>query len=180
MMTFALTPLQDDNRKSRHDFTVRRFSSDYELLVRLQSIGVDEAGAGYLIATTSTLAGVPQPTVTFHGARGPHTGFYQSPRHRAVLRFGEEAVAGWERDRRRRWPTDGMIRLGRTTSASTVAHELGHHLTQHLERPGVATHGKLWVGHFDAAARIVGGELDGVQLTAVGGRLLNQGRARSS
>ena len=49
-------------------------------------------------------------------------------------------------------PLDGAIRLGRTTTLMTLAHELGHHLVFHLESPSTPAHGRVWVGRFDEAA----------------------------
>ena len=45
-----------------------------------------------------------------------------------------------------------MIRLGKRPALGTIAHELGHHLVNHLEPPSAPAHGRAWVAWFDAAA----------------------------
>lgn len=50
----------------------------------------------------------------------------------------------------------GAIRLGRTTTLMTLAHELGHHLVFSLDPPSTPAHGKLWVQRFDEAAAAIG------------------------
>jgi hypothetical protein len=46
----------------------------------------------------------------------------------------------------------GAIRLGRTTTLMTLAHELGHHLVFSLDPVSTPAHGKRWVARFDESA----------------------------
>ena len=54
----------------------------------------------------------------------------------------------------------GAIRLGRTATLMTIAHEMAHHLVFHLEPPSTADHGNVWVRRFDQCARVIGELLD--------------------
>jgi len=146
---------------NRHEFTVRRFSDDHGLLVRLRGLAVAEVGSVSIIEHVCRLSDIPFPDVTFHGRRGPHTGFCQAPRDHYVLLHGEDSIQGWERTKGRRLPENGMIRLGRMSSLATIAHECGHHLVHHQEAAQVASHGKVWVRWFDAAAHGISDWLDG-------------------
>jgi hypothetical protein len=62
----------------------------------------------------------------------------------------EREAAGWGA-----LPPDGAIRLGRTTTLMTLAHELGHHAVFHLDEPTTPAHGRRWVLRFDQAAAMV-------------------------
>jgi hypothetical protein len=139
---------------------LRRFSRDPQLLVNLRRVGVDRATATNLIQCVVSLAGAPVPDVTFHGGRGPHTGYCQPPRAIAVATTDEHTIASWERSKRSIWPANGMIRLGDPTSIGTIAHEVGHHYVHAFDRPDTASHGKLWVRRFDYAAAQIAGLVD--------------------
>jgi hypothetical protein len=130
---------------------LRRFSRDPVLIMRLRGIGVDRAAARALIEEVAFDAGAPPPDVTFHGGRGPHTGYCRQPRGRAIELSSERYLAAWE-DEKGPWPEHGMIRLGDPTSLGTVAHELGHHLVNVFDPASTPPHGKVWVARFDAAA----------------------------
>lgn len=147
-----LLPLPIRERSSRHEHRVRRYSVDYALLTDLRTVATDQAGARSAIAHACRLHEVPVPGVTFHGRRGPHTGYCLAPAWHVRITVGESAVRRWEQRKGRAWPEEGMIRLGTKTALGTIAHELGHHLVNQRERPGVAPHGKLWVGWFDTAS----------------------------
>lgn len=148
----VLQPLPGPHPTPSHDHVVRRFSDNYERLVGLRQLAVAEVGSISIIEHISRGNDIPIPNVTFHGRRGPHTGYCQAPRDHYVLQHGDEKIVGWERDKRRRLSEHGMIRLGRLTSLATIAHECGHHLV-HLREPSpVPPHGKVWVRWFDVAA----------------------------
>jgi hypothetical protein len=131
---------------------VRRFSRDPALIARLRGWGLDRTSAADLIVQVTVAAGIASPVISFHGGRGPHTGYCMPPRDVAVAKADERTVAHWEQAKRRRWPEHGFIRLGDPTSAETIAHELGHHYVHVFDRPGTPPHGKVWVGRFDDAA----------------------------
>ncbi len=131
---------------------VRRFSRDPRLIFDLRAWAVDRQAATAVVAAVCHEFDSPIPEMTFHGRRGPHTGYYRSPRWKAVETVGELRIRRWEEDTGRPWPPAGMIRLGDPTSLGTVAHELGHHLAHHHEPVGTPEHGKRWVGWFDIAA----------------------------
>ena len=57
-------------------------------------------------------------------------------------------------------PPTGAIRLGRSTTLMTVAHELGHHLVFHLDPARTPSHGNRWVERFDDAAAVISGLID--------------------
>jgi hypothetical protein len=135
-----------------YDYMVRRFSTDSALIVQLRKEGVERLTAAGLIQGMANDLGVTPPAVTFHGRRGPHTGYCQMPRWRAVAQTEESTVTNWERAKRRDWPDAGMIRLGDPTSLGTMAHELGHHLVNLLDDAKTPAHGKVWVARFDLAA----------------------------
>ena len=155
-----LLSLPGQPHPGRHEHRVRQFSDDYALLTRLQCLATDRTGATQLIDHVCRLQSVVPPVVTFHGRRGPHTGYCMAPRWLTLRRLGEESLGGWERRHGRGWPDAGMIRLGTQPSLGTIAHELGHHLVNHRESPRAPAHGKLWVAHFDTAARSIAGVID--------------------
>lgn len=135
---------------SRHDHMLRRYSRDPMLIIRHRHIGVDRTTARELIEQVAIEAGAPPPEVTFHGGRGPHTGYCRPPRDRAIASTDERSVLMWEANEGL-WPEHGMIRLGDPTSLGTIAHEVGHHYVHVFEPVGTAPHGKAWVSHFDDA-----------------------------
>lgn len=137
---------------SRHDHMVKRFSSSWATIAALRVVGVDRSTAAEVIDFVCDDLGVAPPTPSFHGGRGPHTGYCMPPRDQAVARTNEGQVLEWERGRGSVWPEYGLVRLGDPTALATVAHELGHHLAYLTEPVGTPAHGKRWVGHFDRAA----------------------------
>lgn len=141
---------------ARHEHTLRRFSRRLAAITALGRLGVDREDARRLIEAVCDSLDLPAPLVTFHRGRSPFTGYCRKPRSNAVELWGEAAVVDWEKAKRQGWPPDGMIRLGDPTSLATVAHELGHHLVNHRERPATPGHGKAWVHWFDLAAAGVG------------------------
>ena len=66
-------------------------------------------------------------------------------------------MARLEMKGRRRLRENGAIRLGRTTTLMTLAHELGHHLVNWLDPESTASHGNVWVHRFDQAAEVIDG-----------------------
>lgn len=140
---------------ARFDHMVRRFSRQPHLIFGLRRWGVDRDDATALVATVCDEVEVAPPAVTFHRGRGAHTGYYRSPRRIAVEVSSEARIRAWEEDRGRRWPLEGMIRLGEPAALGTVAHELAHHLTRRFEPVGTPNHGKRWVAWFDVAAGVL-------------------------
>jgi len=137
----------------RHDHRVRSVSSDFERLRRLDHLLVDEEGAAAAISAICTTFGVPEPQLKFHSRRSPFTGATEAPRGvllELARRRGIEPEHGY-----RGVPVNGAVRLGRTSSLMTIAHEVGHHLVFHLEPASTATHGNVWVGRFDHAASVI-------------------------
>lgn len=121
------------------------------LIVRLRSMGADREIATALVERAVATVEAAPPAVTFHGGRGPHTGYCRAPRARAVALSSERTVGAWE-DEKGPWPEHGMIRLGDPTSLGTVAHELGHHYVNVFDPISTPPHGKVWVARFDQAA----------------------------
>lgn len=158
--TPLLLSLEKPHRGGRHEHRVRQFSGDYALLTRLRTLATNQPGAAFLVDRVCRLSAVPPPAVTFHGRRGPHTGFCMAPRWHTQRLFGEEGIGRWEQRKSRPWPEEGMIRLGRQPSLGTIAHELGHHFVNYREPLGVPPHGKLWVARFDAAAQGIASVID--------------------
>lgn len=151
----SIQPLAGPAGTFRHEHMVRRFSVDHDLIGALRGGAVDRTQAAWIVEQVCTELAVPAPEVTFHGRRGPHTGYCQMPRSRAVQRSEHAAVERWEAAKRRRWPASGLLRFGDPTSLGTVAHELGHHLVNHLDPAATPSHGKRWVNRFDQAAALV-------------------------
>ncbi|NQV04980.1 hypothetical protein HQ535_00380 [bacterium] len=141
--------------RSAHDHRVRQFSGDFGLIERLRVLATDESGAVACVRFICSAQGVEAPELTFHGGRGSHTGYCQSPVRQARARFGASTLRKWEQQRGTVWPEFGMIRLGRRPALATIAHEVGHHLVHVGEVPGIAPHGRLWVAWFDVAASAV-------------------------
>ena len=141
----------------RHDARVRRFSRDYALLERLDSLAVDDVEACSLIEEVCWASGVEVPKLRFHSRRSMYTGATEQPRSIWIALHGEADVDRHERVTGKRLPPFGAIRLGRTATLMTIAHELGHHLVFALEHPATPAHGKVWIGRFDDAAGTVTG-----------------------
>lgn len=143
----------DVSPRRRHEHRVATRSVDYARLRTLDRLTVDESGARRVVAVVCEQAGVPVPELRFHARRSPFTGATEAPRHRVAALA---ARGGFEMpDRIGRAPEHGAVRLGRTTTLMTIAHELGHHLVNHLDPVGTATHGNVWVRRFDQAAAVI-------------------------
>ena len=158
----TITPISPPGG-ARHDHMLRRFSHHVDLLLDLRSWAADRSAAVALVRHVCRELDTPAPEVTFHRGRGLHTGYAQAPRHRAVQIFGEHRVRSWEQEKRRRWPSAGMVRLGDPTALGTVAHELGHHLVHHHEPLDTPAHGRRWVSWFDVAADSIAALLSSVR-----------------
>ncbi|HSJ70148.1 MAG TPA: hypothetical protein VLA29_00695 [Acidimicrobiia bacterium] len=142
----------------RHDHRVRSVSVDYDLLRRLDHLIVDDRGARQLVELVCSTVGTPTPLLRFHARRSPFTGATEAPRWLAMeiaTRRGREPGAAY-----RAIPEHGAIRLGRRTTLMTVAHELGHHMVHHLDKPGTPAHGHRWVERFDQAAAVIDGTMN--------------------
>jgi hypothetical protein len=72
-----------------------------------------------------------------------------------IARGDHDFVTRYEMRGRRRLRENGAIRLGRTTTLMTLAHELGHHLVNWLDPESTASHGNVWVHRFDQAAEVI-------------------------
>jgi len=134
---------------------VRRFSVAPERIVGLRRLGVDKSEAVQVIGLVCNEFEVPAPSITFHGGRGPHTGYTKMPLDRAMAIADAANIGIWRPASGKPWPTLGMIRLGDPSSLGTIAHELGHHLVNHHEPLRTASHGKRWVHWFDDAAKVI-------------------------
>jgi hypothetical protein len=143
----------------RHDSRVQRFSRDYELLLRLDGLAVDDKAAASLVEEVCWGTGVESPKLKFHMRRSQYTGATEQPRSLWVNSFGEADVQQRERTTGRRIPPFGAIRLGRQSTLMTIAHELGHHFVFALEPPNTPAHGKIWIGRFDEAATAIAAKL---------------------
>jgi hypothetical protein len=131
---------------------VLQFSSNPDVLLMLDEIAVDDDSAKEVVTDLCRELGVPEPELKFHARRSPYTGACERPRSGWVHILGEAEVANRETNGWGMLPPDGAIRLGRTTTLMTLAHELGHHLIFHLDPPSTPAHGRVWVGRFDEAA----------------------------
>ena len=147
----------DSGRTPRHEHRVRTFSRDYALIAGYDRYLVEPPDVERLVQSVAEWFEVPAPDLAFNSRRRPDTGQCWAPRWHAVVTNGEEPILAWERQRHRGYPEHGQIRLGTTTRLRTLAHELGHHLVHHLEPVHTPAHGKVWVGRFDDAMRIIAG-----------------------
>jgi len=136
----------------RHDARVQRFSRDYSLLLRLDSLAVDDDAASFLVEEVCWASGVEAPRLKFHARRSQYTGATEQPRAAWVASFGEARVQEREHTTGRPIEPFGAMRLGRQSTLMTIAHELGHHVVFALELPNTPAHGKVWIGRFDNAA----------------------------
>ena len=144
----------------RHDGRVQRISEDPVRLRRLDVLVVDEHDAAAAVRMVCATHRVPEPRLKFHGGRSMFTGAAERPRHSWVGLLGEGEVARREANGWGALPADGAIRLGRSTTLMTVAHELGHHLVFHLDPARTASHGNRWVYRFDEAAAVIADLVD--------------------
>jgi hypothetical protein len=152
MMQIETQVLTQLHGSFRHEHLVRRHSRQLSVITELRRNAVPRATCTWLVSQVCADLDVPGPEVTFHRGRGPHTGYCQMPRQRAIERADTASVESWEISRSRDWPQFGMLRFGDPTSLGTVAHELGHHLVNHCEPATTTPHGKRWVHWFDVAA----------------------------
>jgi hypothetical protein len=132
---------------------VRTFSVDYSRIRRLDHLIVGEGDAAAAVAAVCERAGVPLPALRFHARRSPFTGACEAPR--SSTPDGLAIAGGRDHPSAARRTEHGAIRLGRSVTLMTLAHELGHHLVHHLDDPGTPAHGKLWVLRFDQAAAVI-------------------------
>lgn len=139
----------------RHDGRVGRVSTDPHRLRTLDLLVVDEHDAIAVVTTICTRFGVPLPRLRFHARRSPFTGATEQPRHVWVTQLGEGEVTRRESNGWGPLPAHGAIRLGRSTTLMTVAHELAHHLVFHLDPPRTAAHGNVWISRFDQCAAVI-------------------------
>ena len=135
-------------------------SSDPGRLRRLDVLVVDEHDAAIAVAIVCDAHGVAEPRLRFHARRSMFTGATERPRHSWVGLLGEDEVAKRELNGWGALPPHGAIRLGRSTTLMTVAHELGHHLVFHLDPADTPSHGNRWVERFDGAASVIAETLD--------------------
>ncbi len=98
---------------------------------------------------------VEAPLLKFHARRSPYTGATEQPRWLLVAVHGQQKVGRLEEGMTSLLPSFGAIRLGRTTTLMTLAHELGHHLAFSLDPPSTPPHGKQWVERFDQSAEAI-------------------------
>ncbi len=143
--------------RRRHQARVQRFSVDPELLDGLDGLAISDVEAYTVIDTICVAMGVESPRLRFHARRSPYTGSTEQPRWLLIESHGEDRIRDIERDTRRGFPHHGAIRLGRTTTLMTVAHELGHHFVFALDPLATPAHGRRWVLRFDQAAEKIRG-----------------------
>jgi len=136
----------------RHEARVQRFSRDAELLSGLDGLSVSDAQVPDIVLEVCSSLGVEAPRLKFHARRSPYTGATEQPRWLLVDTHGQGQIEELERGMRTPFAPFGAIRLGRTTTLMTVAHEVGHHLVFALDPPSTPAHGRVWVGRFDDAA----------------------------
>jgi hypothetical protein len=155
-MTMAITvePIAS-GPKRRHEARVQRFSADPALLDVLDGLSVSDGDAPDLVLSVCSAFGVEAPRLKFHARRSPYTGATEQPRWLLAEIHGEPKVRQIERNMLSPFAAFGAIRLGRTTTLMTVAHELGHHLVFSLDPPSTPAHGKRWVHRFDQSAHAI-------------------------
>ena len=152
-MNTAVTPRRiRPGPTRRHEARVQRFSRDAELLSRLDGLSVSDAQVPDIVLEVCSSLGVEAPKLKFHAQRSPYTGATEQPRWLLVDTHGQGHIEELERGMRTPFAPFGAIRLGRTTTLMTVAHEVGHHLVFALDPPSTPAHGRVWVGRFDDAA----------------------------
>jgi hypothetical protein len=141
--------------RRRHQARVQRFSDDPLLLEQLDGLAVADTEAADLVFAVSSSFGVEAPRLKFHARRSPYTGATEQPRWLLVESHGEAKIDQMERGMRTPFAQFGAIRLGRTTTLMTLAHELAHHLVFALDPPATPAHGKRWVQRFDESAQAI-------------------------
>lgn len=145
--------------KRRHAARVVQFSKNSDLLMDLDCVGLVATSVETFVALVCADFGIPLPTLKFHSRRSPYTGACERPRSSWVELLGESKVASNEANGWGVLPVDGAIRLGRSTTAMTLAHELAHHAVFHLDPPTTPAHGRIWVLRFDQAGFLVADQL---------------------
>ena len=141
--------------RRRHEARVRRFSTNPDLLLRLDSLAVDEHGSRVIVQSVCRDFEIVEPQLAFHARRSPYTGQTEAPRSYLVDRYGAAEVARAEERRPKPLEPTGIIRLGRTTTLMTLAHELGHHLAFALDPTKTPAHGAVWISRFDQVAESI-------------------------
>ncbi len=139
--------------RRRHQARVEKFSADIGLLEQLDGLSVSDEDVPEVVLSVCSSFGVEAPRLKFHARRSPYTGATEQPRWLLVVIHGEDRVSRIESGMAGSVPAFGAIRLGRTTTLMTLAHELGHHLVFALDPHSTPSHGKRWVNRFDGAAR---------------------------
>ena len=168
----------DSSPRRRHDGRVERQSSDYPRLQRLDRFVVAESDACTAVAVVCAKFDVPAPDLRFHARRSPFTGATELARTLWIARGDADLVARYEANGRRRLRENGAIRLGRTTTLMTLAHELGHHLVNWLDPESTASHGYVWIQRFDEAAEVLEGLM--VQTSSIAATMVpSSGRYRT-
>jgi len=153
-MTVTIRPVQNGpGPRRRHHARVQQFSSDPRLLDRLDSLVVSDSAARALIEASCHGLDVPLPVLKFHARRSMFTGATERPRFAWVEELGEREVLRRESNGWGAVPVTGAIRLGRSTTMMTIAHELAHHVVFFRDPPNTPAHGKVWVARFDEAAQ---------------------------
>ncbi len=142
--------------KRRHAARVAQFSKNSDFLLSLDRVGIDAHGVRTIVSSACADFGIPLPTLKFHARRSPYTGACERPRFSWIELLGESKVASNEANGWGVLSVDGAIRLGRSTTAMTLAHELAHHAVFHLDPPTTPAHGRLWVLRFDQTGFLVG------------------------
>jgi hypothetical protein len=155
-MTTGITsePIASGPRR-RHQARVQKFSANPILLERLDVLSVSDDDVPDLVLSVCCSFGVEAPQLKFHGGRSPYTGATEPPRWLLVAIHGESKVKQLEREMAGSLSVFGAIRLGRTTTLMTLAHELGHHLVFSLDPVSTPAHGKRWVTRFDESAAAI-------------------------
>ncbi|MCZ7533941.1 MAG: hypothetical protein M5U23_11165 [Acidimicrobiia bacterium] len=145
----------DPGPKRRHAARVAQFSKDPGFLLSLDRVALDAGGVRTIAASVCTDFGIPMPAFKFHARRSPYTGACERPRSSWVALLGESKVTSNEANGWGALPVNGAIRLSRSTTAMTLAHELAHHAVFHLDPPNTPAHGRLWVLRFDQSGFLV-------------------------
>lgn len=157
-MEYRINPKRiDSSPRRRHDARVQRQSANFSRLQRLDQLVVTEHDVHTAVVAVCAELDVPVPDLRFHARRSPFTGATELPRSMWIARGEHDFVTRYEMRGRRRLRENGAIRLGRTTTLMTLAHELGHHLVNWLDPESTASHGYVWINRFDQAAEVIDG-----------------------
>lgn len=145
--------------KRRHAGRVAEFSKNPGFLLDLDSVGLEASSVSVIVSSVCQDFGIPVPRLKFHARRSPYTGACERPRSSWVKLLGESTVAARETNGWGALPVNGAIRLGRSTTAMTLAHELAHHAVFHLDPPETPGHGRVWIQRFDQTGFLVADHL---------------------